>query len=392
MPPRDAHCGSGARAQLPGMIARRSLALLPFAAPAAQAQPRETIVQSERARFRVTAFATGLDHPWGAAFLPDGRMVVTERPGRMRIIAPDGAVSAPLGGVPEVEARGQGGLLDVQIAPDFAATREVFLTAAALTEQGALTRLWRARLAADGSRLEDARTLLDATPAQAEGRQHYGSRIAFGRDGFLYMSTGERNERSRSQKLNDLAGKVLRLTRDGQPAPGNPFLGRGDARPEIYSYGHRNPQGLAVQPGTGTLFAAEFGPRGGDEINVIRPGANYGWPTVSHGREYHGPRISDRTEAPGIENPAHVWVPSVSPSGIAFHQGEAFPGWRGNLLVAALNTPGLVRLTVEGDRVTGEERMLWGLLRLRHVVAGPDGRVYLLVDQSNGRILRLDPA
>lgn len=387
-----AHCGCDARAHLRGMIARRALALLPFAPTLATAQPRETVVQAESARFRVVAFATGLDHPWGAAFLPDGRMLVTERPGRMRLVARDGSLSAPIGGMPEVEARGQGGLLDVQLAPDFAATREVFFTAAALTEQGALTRLLRGRLSTDGTRMDDVRVLLDATPAQADGRQHYGSRIAFGQDGLLFLSTGERNDRSRAQKLNDLAGKVLRLTRDGGPAPGNPFIGRGGARPEIYSYGHRNPQGLAIQPGTGALFEAEFGPRGGDEINIIRAGANYGWPVVSHGREYHGPRISDRTEAPGIEPPRHVWVPSVSPSGIAFCQGDAFPAWRGSLLVAALNTPGLVRLTVQGDRVTGEERLLWGMLRLRHVVVGPDGRVYLLVDQSNGRILRLDPA
>lgn len=380
-----------ARDHLPAMIGRRALPLLPFAAGPALAQPRETIIQSERARFRVTAFATGLEHPWGAAFLPDGRMLVTERPGRMRLVAPDGAVSAPLGGVPEVEARSQGGMLDVQLAPDFARTREIVFTSAAAVAEGALTRLLRARLAADGTRLEEVRTLLDATPAQAEGRQHYGGRIVFGHHGFLYLSTGERNDRGRAQKLDDLAGKVLRLTRDGRPAPGNPFIGRAGVRPEIYSYGHRNPQGLAVQPGTGTIFEAEFGPRGGDEINVIRPGANYGWPVVSHGREYYGPRISDRTEAPGIESPRHVWVPSVSPSGIAFYEGEAFPGWRGSLFVGALNTPGLVRLTVEGDRITGEERLLWGMLRLRHVVMGPDGRVYLLVDQANGRILRLDP-
>lgn len=376
------------------MIPRRllpALLLSCLAACQAAAQP-ETPVPSERATFRVTTFARGLDHPWGAAFLPDGSLLVTERPGRLRLVAPDGTVSAPLAGVPPVVAAGQGGLLDVQAAPDFAATREIFFCAAGAAEGGVLTRLFRARLSPDGRGLEDVQRLLDADPPQAEGRQHYGCRIAFGRDGFLYVSTGERNDRRRAQRLDDLAGKVLRLTRDGQPAPGNPFLGRADARPEIYSYGHRNPQGLAIQPETGTLFEAEFGPRGGDEINVIRPGANYGWPVVSHGREYHGPRISDRTEAPGIKGPRHVWVPSVSPSGIAFHRGDAFPGWRGSLFVAALNTPGLVRLTVQGDRITGEERLLWGVVRMRHVVVGPDGRVFILTDESDGRILRLDPA
>ena len=365
--------------------------LLSLAACQAAAQP-DAPIRSERATFRVTTFATGLVNPWGATFLPDGSLLVTERPGRLRLVARDGALSAPLAGVPPVVAASQGGLLDVQAAPDFGTTREVYFCGAGMAEGGALTRLFRARLSPDGRGLEDVRTLLDATPAQATGRQHYGCRIAFGRDGFLFVSTGERNDRARAQRLDDLAGKVLRLTRDGQPAPGNPFLGRADARPEIYSYGHRNPQGLAINPGTGTLFEAEFGPRGGDEINVIRPGANYGWPVVSHGREYHGPRISDRPDAPGIESPAHVWVPSVSPSGIAFYRGDAFPGWRGSLLVAALNTPGLVRLTTEGDRVTGEERMLTGLVRMRQVVVGPDGRVYILTDESDGRILRLDPA
>lgn len=375
------------------MMHRRLLAallLLPIAACGAAAQG-DAPVRSERATFRVTTFAGGLDRPWGAAFLPDGSLLVTERPGRMRLVGRDGAVSAPLGGVPPVEASGQGGLLDVALAPDFATSREIVFCAAAIAEGGALTRLFRARLSADGRGLEQLRTLLDATPTQASGRQHFGCRIVFDREGFLFVTTGERGERNRSQRLDDLAGKVLRLTRDGRPAPGNPFIGRAGARPEIWSYGHRNPQGFAFQPGTGTLFSAEFGPRGGDEINVIRPGANYGWPVVSHGREYYGPRISDRTEAPGIEAPRHVWVPSVSPSGIAFHRGEAFPGWRGSLFVAALNSPGLVRLTVEGERVTGEERLLWGMARMRHVVVAPDGRVYILTDETNGRILRLDP-
>ena len=364
--------------------------LLALAACAAEAQPGDPVIRSERAAFRVTVFATGLERPWGAAFLPDGRMLVTERPGRLRLVGTDGTLSAPLAGVPAVAVGGQGGLHDIQPAPDFATTREVYFCAAGAAEGGALTRLFRARLAANGAALDDARAIFDAAPGGKSG-QHFGCRIAFGRDGFVYLSTGDRGERDRSQRLGDLAGKVLRLTRDGAPAPGNPLAGRAGARPEIYSYGHRNPQGLAVHPETGALWLSEFGPRGGDEINLIRPGANYGWPIVSHGREYWGPRISDRTEAPGIEAPRHVWVPSVSPSGIAFYRGDAFPAWRGSLFVAALNTPGLVRLTIEGDRVTGEERLLWNSARFRHVVVGADGRVYLL-DESNGRILRLDPA
>jgi glucose/arabinose dehydrogenase len=264
------------------MIRRALLALLVLAAPAAaQDAP---VVASERANFRVTTFAQGLENPWGAAFQPDGSLLVTERPGRLRRIGTDGRVSAPLAGVPQVEAGGQGGLLDVALAPDFARTREIFLCQAAAVEGGALTRLVSARLSPAGDALTGLRRVLDATPAQSSGRLHYGCRIVFGRDGHLYLSTGERNERARAQRLDDLAGKVIRLTRDGRVPADNPFVGQQGVRPEIWSYGHRHPQGLAVNPWTGSLWEAEFGPRGGDEINVIRRGANFGWPVVSHGR------------------------------------------------------------------------------------------------------------
>jgi glucose/arabinose dehydrogenase len=379
---------AASRDHLPAMMRRALIALALLATPAL-AQPAP--VASERATFRVTTFASGLEHPWGAAFLPDGSMLVTERPGRLRRITPDGRVSAPLGGVPQVEAASQGGLLDVALAPDFARSREVFLCQAAAVPGGVLTRLVSARLSPGNDALTGLRRILDATPAQASGRQHYGCRIAFGRDGHLFLSTGERNERARAQRLDDLAGKVIRLTRDGRVPADNPFAGRADARPEIWSLGHRHPQGLAVNPWTGSLWEAEHGPRGGDEINVIRGGANYGWPVVSFGREYWGPRISRETSAPNVTDPIHVWVPSVSPSGIAFYDGAAFPGWQRSLFVAALNAPGLVRLSTEGDRVTGEERLLWGMARFRDVAVGPDGRVYLLTDAPDGVILRLDP-
>ena len=371
------------------MMRRALLALMLLAAPAAA---QDNAIASERANFRVSVFAAGLEHPWGAVFLPDRSLLVTERPGRLRRITPDGRISAPLGGVPQVDPAGQGGLLDIALAPDFERSREVFLCQAASVDGGALTRLVTARLSPGNDGLTGLRRLLDATPAQASGRLHYGCRIVFGRDGHLYLSTGERNERARAQRLDDLAGKVIRLTRDGRVPADNPFAGRADARPEIWSYGHRHPQGLAVNPWTGSLWEAEFGPRGGDEINIIRRGANYGWPLVSHGREYWGPRISRETSAPGIEDPIHVWVPSVSPSGIAFYDGAAFPGWRGSLFVAAQATPGLVRLATDGDRVTGEERLLWEKVALRHIVIGPDGLVYLLTFGEQGQILRLDPA
>jgi glucose/arabinose dehydrogenase len=352
--------------------------------------------RSERAAFRVSTFASGLEHPWGAAFLPDGRLLVTERPGRLRVVDRDGRLSPPLGGVPDATAGDwEGGLLDVALAPDFARTREVYLCHAALVEGGgALTRLTRARLSPDAAALEGATPVLDAAPAQEEDRRHFGCRIAFGpRDGKLYLSTGDRlTEKARAQRLDDLAGKVLRLERDGRPAAGNPFLGRPGARAEVFSLGHRNPQGLAFNPWTGSLWEAELGPTGGDEVNVIRPGANYGWPVVTHGLDLDGSVISDLRSAPGMEDPVHLWTPVVSPSGIAFYTGGAFPSWRGSLFVAALNPPGLVRLSTEGDRVLGEELLLAGVARMRHVLQGPDGRLYLLTDEADGRVLRLDPA
>ncbi|NKC32305.1 PQQ-dependent sugar dehydrogenase [Falsiroseomonas selenitidurans] len=365
-------------------------ALLPF--PAALAQEGER-VRSERHDFRLTTFARGLEHPWGAALLPDGRLLVTERPGRLRLVGRDGAVSAPLANVPAVEAASQGGLLDVALAPDFTTSREVFLCQAMLVQGGALTRLVRARLGAEARGLEQVTPLLDATPPQASGRQHYGCRIAFGPDGRLYLSTGDRNQdRERAQRLDDLAGKVLRLDREGRAQPDNPFAGRADARAEVFSYGHRHPQGLAFNPWTGSLWEAEFGPRGGDEINILRPGRNYGWPRVTWGVNYSGTPISDRKTAPGMEDPIHVWVPAVSPSGIAFYDSDAFPAWRGSLFVAALNPPGLVRLTTDGDRVVGEERLLFDRrIRLRDVLVAQDGALLLLTDEARGRILRLAP-
>ena len=363
-----------------------ALLLLPLLARPGAAQERPSVP------FRAADFATRLEHPWGGAFLPDGRLLVTERPGRMRLVGRDGRVSPPLAGVPAVEARGQGGLLDVALAPDFASTREFFFCHSVLLPDGAATRLVRARLAADASGLEAATPILDATPAQASGRNHFGCRIAFGADGAVFLATGDRfNTKMRAQRLDDLAGKVLRVTRDGAPAAGNPFVNQPGARPEIWALGHRNPQGLAFNPRTGSLWEAEFGARGGDEVNVIRPGRNYGWPLVTHGVDYNGSRIGEGTSRPGLEDPIHVWVPSVSPSGMAFYTGDAFPAWRGSLFLAALNPPGLVRLSTDGDRVAGEERLLWNRTRLRHVIQGPDGLLYLLTDEGRGRVLRLEP-
>ena len=373
-------------------LPRRPLLAGLLAAPGlARAQAPGEVERSERGAFRMRVLAEGLQNPWGGGFLPDGRLLVSERPGRARLMSPDGTLSAPLAGLPEVVAEGQGGLLDMQPAPDFATSAEVFFATATLVEGGVLTRLSTARLTPRG--FEAVRPLLDCSPAQASGRNHYGGRIAFSPDGrHVFLTTGDRNEeRERAQKLNDLAGKVIRLTRQGEIPRDNPFFGRADARAEIFSYGHRNPQGIAFNPATGSLFVAEFGPRGGDELNLVEPGRNFGWPEVSYGREYSGRQIAGgRTSGPGIAEPLRHWVPSVSPSGINFAPSHALPLWRGALYIACLNTPGLLRLDMQGDAVAREERLLWGRTRLRQVLFAPDGALLLLTDEGRGRVLRLD--
>jgi len=374
---------AGNLASLLAALERAEAAALP-----ALAHAQEGVVPTGRGPVRITDWATGLENPWGAAFLPDGRLLVTERPGRLRLVAPDGAVSAPLPGVPPVLAEGQGGLLDVLLLPD---GRHLFLSAAAMLEGGAVTRLWRARLGRQG--LEDAAPVLDATPAQGRGRLHYGGRMCLSPDGaHLFLTTGERNEdRMRAQRLDDLAGKVLRLTAQGQVPHDNPFAGRAGARAEIWSLGHRNPQGIAVNPPTGTLFSAEFGPLGGDELNIIRPGRNYGWPLATTGREYWGGQIADgRSTGPGIEDAVRHWTPAISPSGIAFAPAGGF--WRGDLFLACQAPPGLVRLPMQGDAPGEEERLFWNKVRMRHVVFAPDGAMLILTDEARGRILRVVPA
>lgn len=386
--------GTGPAPPYMSVMIRRILALALLVLPLPALAQEGEIVRSERATFRLTTFATGLERPWGAVLLPDGRLLVTERPGRLRLVGRNGAVSPPIEGVPQVEAASQGGLLDVALGPDFESSREIFLCSATLVQGGALTRLTRARLSADASALEAVTPILDATPAQSTGRHHYGCRIAFGADGRLYMGTGDRNvDRMRSQRLDDLAGKVLRVDREGRPQRDNPFADRPEARGEVFTTGHRNPQGLALNPWTGSLWQVEHGPRGGDELNILRPGANYGWPVVTHGVNYSGTTISEEKAAPGMADPIRVWTPVISPSGIAFYENAAFPGWQRSLFIAALNRPGLVRLTTEGDQVTGEERLLFDRrIRMRDVLVAQDGAVLVVTDEPRGRILRLAPA
>jgi aldose sugar dehydrogenase len=346
-------------------------------------------VASEQATFRVVELAGGLEHPWAMAFLPDGAMLITERPGRLRILR-DGVLNpAPMAGVPEVYASGQGGLLDVVLDPDFARNRLIYLSYAAQGDAGAGTRVARARLG-DG-RLEDLEVIFEGM--MASGGRHFGSRLAFDPDGYLFVTLGERGQDERAQDLDALAGKVVRLHSDGSVPADNPFAGRAGAAPEIFSYGNRNPQGLAVHPETGAVWLVEHGPRGGDEVNLIAAGVNYGWPVITHGRAYSGLPMGEGSAKEGMAQPLHYWVPSISPSGLAFYQGDAFPQWQGDLFTGGLSGQLLARLELDGDQVVAEERLLEGMLgRIRDVREGPDGYLYLLTDDADGKLVRLEPA
>ena len=346
------------------------------------------VLATETGRVEVATVAAGLEHPWGMVFLPDGRMLVTERPGRLRIVNRDGRLSEPLAGVPEVFAEGQGGLLDVALDPQFATSRLVYLSYAEPGRGGASTAVACGRFAETG--LEQVQVIFRQEP-KVSGPNHFGSRLVFAPDGTLFVTLGERFKFSPAQDLNSDLGKIVRINSDGSIPADNPFVGRSDARPEIWSYGHRNVQGAAINPQTNVLWAGEFGPQGGDEVNIPEAGRNYGWPLVSWGRHYSGEPIPDPTTRPDLAQPIYHWTPSVSPSGMSFYTGEMFPRWRGNLLLACLSGEELIRLTLDGDKVTGEERI--GMdVRLRDVVQGQDGAVYLLTDEDEGKILRLTPA
>lgn len=357
-------------------------------ATAASSASADTI-SSERHDYRVTTVVDGLVHPWALAFLPNGDMLVTERVGRLRIVRDGKLDPSPIAGTPAVALGGQAGLLDVVLDPRFSETGLLYLSYAGPGDGGSGTEVVRGRLR--DMRLVDMETLIAVEPKSRGGR-HYGSRLVFGRDGYLYVTTGERGDRSRAQDLGDLAGKVLRIGDRGQVPPDNPFVDDPIRRPEIYSYGHRNPQGLTLHPETGRLWEIEHGPKGGDELNILSPGANYGWPVITYGRSYGGEAIGEGTAKAGMEQAVHYWVPSISPSGMAFYIGEAFPNWRGNLFLGALSGRALVRLELDGTTVVHEERLLEELgERIRDVRQGPDGHLYLLTDSPQGRLLRLDP-
>jgi aldose sugar dehydrogenase len=359
----------------------------------AQAQaPRSPTPAPEPGVVRVQTVARGLDHPWALAFLPDGRMLVTERPGRVRTVEQDGRLSEPLAGVPPVLARGQGGLLDVTLDPRFADNRFVYLSYAEPGEgRTAGTAVARGRLGE--GRLEDVRVIYQQQP-KVEGANHFGSRLVFARDGTLFVTLGDRFDYSAAaQDLSVGIGKLVRINPDGSVPRDNPFVDRAGARPEIWSYGHRNVQSAALHPQTGQLWTVEHGARGGDELNRPEAGKNYGWPVITYGVDYSGAKIGEGTAKPGMEQPRYYWDPVIAPSGMAFYTGNAFPNWQGSILIGSLRPGLLVRLTLADGRVAQEERYLGDLgARIRDVRQGPDGLLYLLTDSRDGRILRVLPA
>ena len=366
-------------------------AAAPASTPAAASEPAQTIA-TEKGEARLSVIARGLAHPWALAPLPDGGFLVTERGGALRRVSADGDVSAPLAGVPDVSARGQGGLLDVVLAPDFAQSRRIYLSYAEPGEDGlAGTSAAYATLGEAG--LEDVTVFYRQEP-KVNAENHYGSRFAFDGQGHVFISQGERTMRMMSQELDKLQGKLVRLNLDGSVPEDNPFVGQDGARPEIWSYGHRNSQGLAIDPRTGRLWEVEHGPRGGDEVNLPQPGKNYGWPIVTHGINYSGQPIPEAVgkEKEGMEPPHFVFEVSPGLSGMAFYTGQAGKPWNDSLFLGALAQRNLIRLQLEGDRVVAEERLLQDLgERIRDVRVAADGNLYLVTDEEDGKLLKLEP-
>ena len=343
--------------------------------------------------------AEGLETPWSVAFLPNGKMLITERPGRLRIVGADGSKSEPVAGLPAVDARGQGGLLDVALDPDFATNGLVYWSYAEPQSDGMNnTAVARGRLVEGAApRVENVQVIYHQAPSMMS-RQHYGSRLVFARDKTLFVTQGDRSiteGRMQSQNLDVLIGKFVRINRDGSIPADNPFAARDGVRPEIWSYGHRNAQAASLHPTTGELWAIEHGTRGGDELNIARKGKDYGWPTIAYGIEYRGgPITGGITAKDGMEQPVYYWDPVIAPSGMTFYTADLFPAWKGSLFVGGLGSQALVRLDIRDERVTGEERLLTDMApreRIRDVVQGPDGALYLLTDNANGRVLKLVP-
>jgi|SRR5690554_1170966 len=348
---------------------------------------------SERASFVVETVTDGLSNPWGLAFLPDGSMLVTERSGQMRIVTAQGKKGPPLQGLPEIVARGQGGLLDVTLDPAFGDNRQIYFSFSEPGKGGSSTAVARAQLADE--RLENVEIIFSQQP-KVKSHGHFGSRLIFDQQGKLFITLGDRQQDfdlAYPQKLDNHIGKVVRINSDGSIPADNPYVD-GEGLDEIWSWGHRNIQGAALHPQTGELWTNEHGPQGGDEINIARATLNYGWPEITYGEQYGGGKIGRGVRQEKMEQPLYYWLPSIATAGMTFYTGEAFPGWQGSLFVTSLRGQVLSRLDIEGERVMHEERLLQREVgkRLRHVVEGPEGYLYLLTDESNGAIVRLRPA
>jgi glucose/arabinose dehydrogenase len=355
------------------------------------AQDRSSVITSEKHAFRVVTLLPGLENPWSVAFLPDGRMLVTERAGRLRLVGSDFRLAPqPIEGLPEILERGQGGLFDVVLHPQYAQNGWIYWAYNAPGPGGWGTALARGKL--QGQRMTEVQVLFSMQP-KTRSSQHFGGRIVFEKAGTLYLTLGDRGDKDRAQKLDDHAGSVIRLHDDGRVPADNPFTKRSGALPEKWTLGNRNMQGAALHPQTGELWTHEHGPQGGDEVNVMRSGLNYGWPVITYGVNYGlGTRIGEGQSKPDMVQPLHVWVPSIAPSGMAFVSGSQFPQWQGDLLVGALRGQMLVRLVLDGEKVLREERLLQGRVgRIRDVRMGPDGFIYLLSDGPDGALMRLEP-
>ena len=348
------------------------------------------IIKTEAHTLRIVKIVSGLEHPWGHAFLPDNRIIITERPGRLRIVESGHLNPEPVAGLPAIAARGQGGLLDVALHPNFVTNQLVYLSYSAAGASGVGTEVARGKLV--GNRLEDVEVIFRMTPKSKTGK-HFGSRLIFDREGYLYITLGDRGEKKRAQLSDDHAGSVIRLHDDGRVPADNPFVGRQGWQSEKFTLGHRNMQGAAIHPETGEVWTHEHGPQGGDEVNIIRPGINYGWPMITYGVNYvTGTQIGEGTHKAGMAQPLYYWIPSIAPSGMTFYAGDKFPRWQGNLFVGALKDQMLVRLSLNGEKVVSEERLFKNLLgRIRDVSQGPDGYIYLLTDETDGMLVRIEP-
>ncbi|MBL1140825.1 MAG: PQQ-dependent sugar dehydrogenase [Proteobacteria bacterium] len=344
---------------------------------------------SEKHNFTIETVVEGLEHPWSVDFLPDGRFLVTEKPGRLRIVS-NGQLSDPVSGLPKIKEKGQGGLLDIALDPDYANNQIIYLSYSAKGKGGVGTEVVKGKLV--GNELKDAQVIFKLTPKTSKG-QHFGSRLLFAKDSSLFITLGDRGDKDRAQDLNDHAGSLIHINKDGSIPEDNPFVNNPNAKPEIYTYGNRNMQGIAMHPETGDIWTIEHGPQGGDELNLMKAGVNYGWPVITYGVNYViGTKIGEGTEKEGMAQPIHYWVPSIATSSLLFYTGDKFPNWKGNAFVSSLKFGQLARLEIQDNKVIKEERLINGKVgRIREVQQGLDGYIYMITDESNGRLLRIKP-